>query len=138
MNDEAALEYEREIFRRTPEGRSLARIRANWPFPDPVATRRAQALPFDVHLRYMDLITNRHKANPFPPTSILVDDLFNALEKDPACFAAIAEGPPFEMPEINWASKSTSRRMRLEIMVVPRGGTVDVSMRRIPAGEPLP
>ncbi len=37
------LEMEREIFRRTPEGRSLAKIRDRWPFPEPTPAHKRPA-----------------------------------------------------------------------------------------------
>jgi hypothetical protein len=38
-----ALEMEREIFRRTPEGLALARARERWPFPEPVPAHKRPA-----------------------------------------------------------------------------------------------
>ncbi len=38
-----ALDMEREIFRRTPEGRSLAKVRDRWPFPEPTPAHKRPA-----------------------------------------------------------------------------------------------
>lgn len=39
-DQEMQLEYEREIFRRTAEGRSLNLIRERWPFPEPLPAHK--------------------------------------------------------------------------------------------------
>ncbi len=91
------------------------------------------------HLRDIEAQESHRKGrHPFPPMTILLDNILDCLLDRPDVLAAIPEGPPFELPVEANASRCTSRSMRVEVTVVPRDGALIITRRRLPPDEILP